>query len=142
MLFKLLNIHPTMENCIIFKHVHAKAKRFTHEAKCTSWETSVSSLFQFTSSGVVWKKKLWHVSDGYNHISIPGISFGGNAITSQIGIVNTLGSHFTSVFRSDNYNPAFKLLKKTIETLPLNLTSWLSEPYNSDFHVDELLVAL
>jgi hypothetical protein len=67
------------------------------------------------------------MSGGYNCISIPGISVGGNAITSQVYIVNTLGANFTSVFCSNSYDPSFKLLKETTNTLRLNFASWLTE---------------
>jgi hypothetical protein len=80
------------------------------------------------------------MSGGHNCTSVPRISVGGNAITSKIDIVNTHGVHFTSVFNSNNYDPSFKLLKETTETLPLNFFSRFTEPYKAVLHVDELLV--
>jgi hypothetical protein len=60
------------------------------------------------------------MSGGYSCISIPGISAGSNAITSQLDIVNIIGANFTSVFISDNNDLSFKLLKQTTEALPFN----------------------
>jgi hypothetical protein len=124
-----------MENSITSKHLCTKAKCGVREIKCTSWETLVSSLSSLPI--LVLSGKM---SGGYYHTS--GISVGGNAITSQVDIVNTPGTHFTSVFCSNNYNPSFKLLKETTKALLLNFASWLTELYSAEFHMAELLVAL
>jgi hypothetical protein len=75
---------------------------------------------------LVLSEKLRHMSGGYRCTSIPGISVGGNAITSQVVIVNIIGTHFTSVVISDNHNTSFKLLKETTETLPLNFAKGIN----------------
>jgi hypothetical protein len=73
------------------------------------------------------------MSGGHTCTSVPVISVGGNAITSKADIVNTHGVHFTSIFNSNNYDPSFKLLKVTTQTLPLKFISRLAE-------LDKLLV--
>jgi hypothetical protein len=68
-----------------------------------------------------------------NHTSIYGISTGTDTITSQVNITDALASHFTSVFSYENYDPLFKVSKDNAEALPLNFTSCLTEPYNTEF---------
>jgi hypothetical protein len=63
------------------------------------------------------------MSSKCNRTSILGISVGINAVISQVDIANTLATHVTSVFSTDNYDPAFKLLKDNAEALPLNFFS-------------------
>lgn len=60
------------------------------------------------------------MSGGYSWTSIPGISVGSNAITSQVDIFTIIGAHFTFVFISDSHDHFCKLLKETTEALPLN----------------------
>jgi hypothetical protein len=125
-----------MDNLISITCLWAKAKFIVHEAKCKSWETFFSS----THSNV-WKK-LWCMSGKCSVTSIPGISVGGDTIRSQV-TANTPGAHFTSchALSSGNYNP-FKLMKENTEALPLNFASWLTELYNSEFCMEELLAVL
>lgn len=88
------------------------------------------------------QNKLWCILGKCNQTSIPGIFSGGDTVTSQVDIANKFAAHFNSVCSSDSYNPAFKCLKDKAEALLLMFSSWLAEPYNDLFSMDELLAAL
>jgi hypothetical protein len=65
-------------------------------------------------------------------------------VMSLLSQVDTAICHciFSSVSSSDNYDPAFGILKGDTETLPLNFSSHVAKAYNLPFSMDELLTEL
>jgi hypothetical protein len=66
----------------------------------------------------------------------------GAIITPQADTANTIASFFSLVCSSDNYDSSFSVIKDSAETLPLNFTLCVTEPYNTTFSMDKLLAAL
>jgi hypothetical protein len=60
----------------------------------------------------------------------------------QADIANTIASSFSLVCSSANYDPCFRAIKNSAETLRLSFTPRSTEAYITNFNMDELLAAL
>jgi hypothetical protein len=61
---------------------------------------------------------------------------------SQADIAKSIASSFSLVCSSDSYDPCFRAIKNSAETLRLNFTPYSTEAYNTTFSIDEILAAL
>jgi hypothetical protein len=111
------------------------------EVKQTSWKICISTLSRSTVSDIVWEK-LRGISGKYRRTVITSLSAAGAFLTSQADITVIIASSFSTVCRSDCYDPDFRAIRNNAETLPLNFTPCVAEAYVAILTKDELLTAL
>ena len=83
------------------------------------------------------------LNNKYTRSPITTLEVAGNVIDDPVDIANTIANHFAQVSSSANYDPRFLHHKRTAELQSLDFaTEDGDNSYNSEFTIDELLLAL
>ncbi|GBN02577.1 putative RNA-directed DNA polymerase from transposon X-element [Araneus ventricosus] len=129
--------YPTTENLVAFKRDRAFARRIRRRSQRESWIQFVSSITSSTSSKQLWKK-VKAANGVYKEFSIPVLNTGHASYSSPLDVANILAQ----VSAVDSYSPAFVAIKNRAERMPLTFSSRQSFPYNCEFKMFELQIAL
>ncbi|GFW25079.1 putative RNA-directed DNA polymerase from transposon X-element [Trichonephila clavipes] len=132
--------YPTTDNRIAFKRAKALARRIRRQCQRESWIKYVSSITS-TTSQQLWRK-VKAANGLYREFTIPILESSTALYSSPFDVANVIGQTFASVSSSDSYSPAFQVTKNCLERTPINFRCRHPLPYNCDFDMFELKMAL
>ncbi|GFW48443.1 probable RNA-directed DNA polymerase from transposon X-element [Trichonephila clavipes] len=133
--------YPTTDNLIAFKRAKALARRIRRQCQRESWIKYVSSIISSTTSQQLWRK-VKAANSLYREFTIPILETSTALYSSPFDVANVIGQTFASVSSSDSYSPAFQATKDRLERTPINFRCRKLLPYNCDFDMFELKMAL
>ena len=140
--YRIFEKQPTQSNFVAYKAAKAEARRTIKEAKRNDWRSFVSTVNRTTPISQVWST-INVLNNKYTRSPITTLEVAGNVIDDPVDIANAIANHFAQVSSSANYDPRFLHHKRTAELHNLDFaTEDGDSSYNSDFTLDELLLAL
>ena len=133
---------PSQDNFIAYKKARAQARKVIRNAKRDSWRQFVSSINRTTPLTQVWNS-INRISNRKTHTPITTLKINNTVIDTPETIANTLAQTFEQASSSASYDPAFLPRKEAAElTVPDFATGDVNSGYNTEFTLDELLLAL
>lgn len=127
------------ETKIEYKKARAKVRYLTKKAKTETWQKFVSSINTSTPTNEIWEK-INKIRNKNSKISIPAIISNNKLITKEDDITEAFATHFEKISSDDFLDSNTK--KRKMNLLNPDFSSDNTEPYNSDFSLDELKAAI
>lgn len=134
--------NPTIVNLIEFKKLRAKARLLINSQRNVHWISFLSSINKPIDQKTMWSQ-LRRVKGKYPYNPITIIKNSSNEIISSPQTqCEIFALHFSSISKSENYDQEFQIFKTRLENVPLINSSNNDEPYNIEFNLNELELAL
>ncbi|KAK3871092.1 hypothetical protein Pcinc_023738 [Petrolisthes cinctipes] len=140
--YRIFDKQPTQNNFIAYKRARAEARRVINRAKRDSWRSFVSTVNRFTPLTKVWSTiKILNNKRPYTPITT--LQVDNNIYDDPVDVANVLARSFSKVSSSANYDQRFLHHKRMAELQEIDFaTEDVDYPYNREFTIDELLLAL
>ena len=140
--YRYFSQQPSQDNFIAYKKARAQARKVILNAKRNSFRQFVTTVNRTTPLTQVWKT-ITILSNKKQFNPLNSLKINGNVIDDPRAIANTIAHHFHEASSTASYDPAFLPRKEAAEhTVPNFAMGGVNSDYNSEFTLDELLLAL
>ena len=140
--YKHFSQQPSQANFIAYKKARAQARKVIRNAKTDSFRQFISTVNRTTPLSKVWQTiNIFNNKKPY--IPINTLNINNQTIDNKQEIANAIAHHFYQASSSAYYTPAFLPRKEEAElSVPNFATGGVNSDYNTEFTLDELLLAL
>lgn len=123
-----------------FKKARNESRKLIKEAKQKSWESFIQSFKPNTPTNELWRK--FNALSGKRRHRKHIMEINGNTVEDPATIAEQLADHFYTVSATENYELSFLNKKHAAEKIRLTTEDEENEDINSDFSIEELMIAL